>query len=445
MVAGLLISLTLVWLLRPHAVSLSAARAVAWGTVAMGFGGSMTYGQTLGLTQNPAMIGNHAALVWGLLGLAIKGGLWIGFAGVFLGMGLGGKSYRPRELLRVFLGMLVLYAFGTWLLNTPFEPADRVLPRLYFSADWHWEPEAELTPRREVWGGLLFALLGLLAYVGTIRGDRLARRVGFWGVLGGAVGFPLGQSLQAFRAWHPEVFRTGVWLSLDPHLNWWNLMEITFGATAGAALGAGLWWHRAQLAPLDRPEAPRLRPATEGVWLGVHVGLLWAAEFSGWGIVEALYDPGLVLGLIPVVAIAGGRWWPYLLVLPVTVLPIAGKTWLRLVASSGTLATLAGTVLYLVLPLGVTALAAVWLARSDRAGRGGGGFLRGTLWLAIWLYFGLNFAFFDYPWPWAAWTTRTPSGLIFLGCALGLSGLALGSRREAVPGSCPSGPERGAG
>jgi hypothetical protein len=56
----------------------------------------MTYGQTIGLTQDPALVGNYAALRWGLLGLAIKGGIWIGFAGVFLGMGLGGVRYRAR-------------------------------------------------------------------------------------------------------------------------------------------------------------------------------------------------------------------------------------------------------------------------------------------------------------------------------------------------------------
>lgn len=437
MIAGLLISLTLVLLLRPHAASLSAARAVAWGTVAIGFGGSMTYGQTIGLTQNPAMIGNHAALAWGLLGLAIKGGLWIGFAGVFLGMGLGETRYRPRELLLVLLGLLGCCAFGVWLLNTPFEPAERVLPRLYFSADWRWEPEAELTPRPEVWGGLLFALLGLLLYVGTIRRDRVARCLGLWGVLGGAVGFPLGQSLQAFRAWHPEVFRTGWWLGLDSHLNWWNLMEITFGATAGAALGAGVWYHRARLAALDRPESPRLGRVTEGGLLAVHVGLLLAAEFSSWPVVEALYDPGLVMGLIPVVAIVGGRWWPYLLVLPVTVLPIAAKTWLRAAATGGVGSPVAGVLVYLVVPLGVTALVAAWYARGDRVRQGAAGFLRSTLLLSVWLYFGLNFAFFGFPWPWASWTTRTPSALVFLGCALGLSGLALASRRgreEGVPG-----------
>ena len=50
----------------------------------------MTYGQTVGLTHDGALTGNWEALRWGLVGLAVKGGVWIGFGGVFLGMGLGG-------------------------------------------------------------------------------------------------------------------------------------------------------------------------------------------------------------------------------------------------------------------------------------------------------------------------------------------------------------------
>ena len=55
----------------------------------------MTYGQTVGLTHDTALIGNWAALRWGMLGLAIKGSVWIGFAGFFLGLGLGSGLGRP--------------------------------------------------------------------------------------------------------------------------------------------------------------------------------------------------------------------------------------------------------------------------------------------------------------------------------------------------------------
>ncbi len=41
--------------------------------------------------------------------------------------------------------------------------------------------------------------------------------------------------------------------------------------------------------------------------------------------------------------------------------------------------------------------------------------------LATWMYFLLNFAFFRWPWPWAAWTIRTPNALIFAVCTLGLT------------------------
>jgi hypothetical protein len=37
------------------------------------------------------------------------------------------------------------------------------------------------------------------------------------------------------------------------------------------------------------------------------------------------------------------------------------------------------------------------------------------------MYFGLNYAFFQFPWPWNTWTTRTPNALIFAVCAVGLT------------------------
>ena len=126
----------------------------------------MTYGQTVGLTHDPVHVGRWAVLGWGMLGLAIKGGIWTGFGATFLGMGLGGTRYRAREVAVAWLALMGLCALGIWIFNEPFDPARRVLPQVYFSADWRWLPEATLKPRREVWGGLLMALAGLLAWVG---------------------------------------------------------------------------------------------------------------------------------------------------------------------------------------------------------------------------------------------------------------------------------------
>ena len=47
MIAGVLVSLILVVLFCPDNGSVHVIRAAALGTIAMGFGGSMTYGQTV--------------------------------------------------------------------------------------------------------------------------------------------------------------------------------------------------------------------------------------------------------------------------------------------------------------------------------------------------------------------------------------------------------------
>lgn len=424
MIAGLLVGLALTRLLCPGAPAVPVLRAVAWGTVAIGFGGSMTYGQTVGLTHDPELVGNWAALRWGMLGLSIKGGLWIGFAGLFLGMGLGGVRYRTRDVLVALLGALALCALGIRLLNEPYDPAQHILPRIYFSDDWRWEPGATLKPRREVWGGFLFALAGLLAYT-RWRRDPLAVRLALWGILGGAVGFPLGQSLQAFHAWNLDYFHSGGWAKIDPLINWWNFMETTFGATMGAALGAGLWFNRNRIRLADATGAP-LSPVLEWSLLGVHVALLSLEEFTDSKFGAAVYDFGLLLGFLPVLLIAQGRCSPLLLMLPITALPIAGKTLRQLAYEETLFSRPLGWMVLVLVPLALTVWAALrWQRRSEAAGATADAVLRPALLLAVWLYFGLNYAFFQFPWPWSPWTARTPNAIIYTGCALGLTWLAL--------------------
>ncbi len=431
MIAGLLVSLTLAFLLCPRASLLNVARAVALGTVAMGVGGSMTYGQTVGLTHDAPLVGNWAALGWGMFGLSIKGAIWIGFAGLFLGIGLGGIRYRPRHLLLIMLAALVAYFIGVFLLNSPFDPANKRLPMIYFSDHWHWEPDSTLKPRFECWGGLLFAWATIFVYAGWIRNDRLARRLALWGVLGGALGFPLGQSLQAYHAWNVESFRQGFWAQLDPHMNWWNMMETTYGAVMGAMLGLGLWLNRRLIKPDVDPGTVYLPSIAEWILLVIHLALLIAVEFMSLRAVDAVYDLGLIMIIIPVVAVAGGRWWPYLVVFPITLLPIAGKTVRQLVYNEGAIQPVIGWIIYLIIPMFVWTIVAVWFARQPRARQTEGDFARTALLLNVWMYFLLNYAFFRFPWPWAEWTSRTPNGIIFTICALGLTAAAFVGGRFA--------------
>lgn len=420
MIAGVLVCGTLVFLFAERLDARTAIRAMALGAVAMGIGGSMTYGQTVGWCHNRDVIGDWSAFRWGMLGLGIKGGLWIGFSGLFLGMGLGGRRYRPGELALLLVAMVALHYLGVFLLNSPFALDGSALPAIYFSGPSN--------PRPECWGGYLLALMGGLAYVSLRRKDALARNLCLWGLLGGGVGFPLGESLQAYHAWNPEVFEQGIWTNLDPFMNWWNMMEITFGATMGAALGLGLWFNRGKVSASSEPG-----PAETGPWpilIAVHLALLVCVEFAAVPAVDAVYDLGLILVIIPLAAIPAVRLWPYLVVLPVIMLPIAGKTMGQLVLEEEVLGAVPGGLLYLFLPLTLTTVAALWLATNDFTASA---LARRALLITAWSYFLLNYAFFHFPWPWAEWTGRTPSGIIFTVCLAGLTALALFHGRASRP------------
>ena len=428
MIAGVLVGFAAVLCLKSRLTSLTAARAVALTAIGIACGGSMTYGQTIGLTHDGPLIGNHPAWWWGMLGLAVKGALWIGFAGLFLGLGLGGKRYRWWEIVLLLVAMILLAVVGMWLLNRPFDPDQRLLPWIYFSDSWHWEPTGDLKPRPECWGGLLLALAGAAGYLALVRRDRLAGRLALCGCLAGGMGFPVGQSLQSWRAWHPEQFSADALGELAPylqHVNWWNLMEITFGGVFGLVLGVGLWWNRYLIVderqPSDAP--PVTLPLRWEVRLcALHVALLTGAAFLKVPGLVWYEASGLFLGALPLVGVLTGRLWPYLLALPLALVPIAGKTLRNLSYEHAEWTPQTGWIVLVILPLALACEVAIALARrsqeqprTDATRCAHWGLATATV-----LFTSLNFAFFRFPWPWEAWTGRTPSGLLLGICATGL-------------------------
>ena len=420
MLAGLLVALVLVYLFGYHLSSLSAARAVALATVAIGFGGSMTYGQTLGLTQDAPLIGNMAALRWGLLGTFIKGSIWIGYFGLFLGLGLGEKKYTMIEMALALIVAIFLFYLGIYVLNEPFDPASKKLPSIYFSDHWHWEPGETLKPRREQWGGLLFALGWLIAYTGFIKKDLLTRNMALWGVLAGGLGFSFGQSIQAYHAWNVDWFQMGWLASIEPNINWWNMMEITFGAVFGCVLALGLWCNRHHIATNRFDEPIELGFKIELGLMAIHIFALVTWNFMSFSTFDWFADRALTMGLIPLLAILGGRIWPYFVCLPITALPIAGKTLRQLAYRTDDISLLFGWFIYFMVPLALVTWFAIKLIQRPDKKLNGHFFSRRTLIISTIFYFVLNWAFFEFPWPWSDWTARTPSGIIFIICAAGL-------------------------
>ncbi len=218
-------------------VALAVPRArpelfAAVGALAFSLGGSMTYGQTIGLVQNAPGSPTHG---WGMLGLAVKGGVWIGLGSLLLGALLLGPPVRCRSLLFVLGVAFLWFVVGRALVNGPHSPPQR-LPLIYFS-DRH-DPK----PRPECWGGLWLAYLWLLGWAARFRTPESVR-LSLYGLAAGAVGFPLGESLQAWGHWAHPFGAFG-----DRWVDWWKVMEVAFGAVAGAGIGLGATRLRGQVA-----------------------------------------------------------------------------------------------------------------------------------------------------------------------------------------------------
>jgi len=190
----------------------------------------------------------------------------------------------------------------------------------------------------------------------------------------------------------------------------------------GAILGLGLWINRRRIAVSNETDVSPLPNWLIGILLIIHVSLLVLVEFSKLDWIDGVYDLGLMIGLIPLVLCIRGRLGPYLQLLPITLIPIAGKTLRALVDPvNQSLYWL----LYLILPILIATTIAIWFARQAKPNGEHPLFIRSALLFSVWIYHGLNFAFFSFPWPWEAWGGRTPNAIIFFICMLGLSALAL--------------------
>jgi len=198
----------------------TAAMAALFGAVGIGYGGDMTYGQTLGFLLEPETV------FWGLLGCVVKGGVWGLLGGAVLGAGLTRDRYDRTTLTIAFLITMVAFYVGVKLVNDP--------KLIYFSNRFD-------KPRDESWAGLLFAAVAFLTCLrsqGTKETFAVPFRFALWGMLGGALGFGGGALWMVFG---PSIPIEQKWIG------WWKAMEFSFGLIFGAALGFCAYQNRERL------------------------------------------------------------------------------------------------------------------------------------------------------------------------------------------------------
>lgn len=210
MIPGALIGLLLAILLRRG--DSDSALIAALSAVGFGLGGQMTYGQTVGLAIDPV------TRWWGLLGLALKGGIWGLAAGGVLATALVRRRFSVARIGVAFVLLVALCVVGWKLVNEP--------KVVYFSN------RLDL-PREEMWAGLLLGALGLLVCLQS----GIAWRFAGWTALGGWFGFGIGGWIQAMgRSYFPS-----------PWIEYWKAMELFFGFCLGLALAHAAWRNRSEL------------------------------------------------------------------------------------------------------------------------------------------------------------------------------------------------------
>jgi len=223
MIPGALVALCLCLLLDRRGDD--AAIVAAWGAVGIGFGGQMTYGQTIGLALA------ESTREWGLTGLALKGAIWGFLGGIIIALALLRHKFSRRDLL-IALALMAVVTFAGWkLLNEP--------KLIYFS-----HPTDK--PRPEIWFGLLAGALAILVWLR----NTILLQFALIGAVAGGIGFGCGGYIQVWGKAHP-----------NPLIGYWKQMELFLGFMLGAGLGLSAWLHRHALTALPIPKQSNIAAA----------------------------------------------------------------------------------------------------------------------------------------------------------------------------------------
>lgn len=214
MLPGALIGLILGWFSGPGYLGAAAA-----GLMGMTFGGTETYGETIGFVlhgDNPKK---------GYEGLALKGGLWFSLCGGFIGISLSYGVYSESDIYVFCLLIPLMQIIGSRVFNTPIDPKNNKFPKFYFSKT-----------RREEWGGNVFTIIAM-AIMSALKNDYLTLILMAGGFVFGAIGW-----LVAMRAYVMAVnpLKNGKYLFGKLYhkglIDGWKLMEFILGAFGGFGL-----------------------------------------------------------------------------------------------------------------------------------------------------------------------------------------------------------------
>lgn len=240
------------------------------GAVSMYLGGSMTYGETLGLSMNSKPAENMKK---GLIALFVKGFLWFGLFGAIFTTGINAvcNTYSIIELLILFLLTPGVAVAGYFIFNKPLNVKEKKFPKIYFSKT-----------RQESWGALLGAFLVLLVFA-IIKLNILTIVFALSCAIFGGIGWVLGQLMQIYSIHYAENSTSKFCRSFSKKngVDSWKIMECVLGAFGGlgAAVGFLLTYDKFKLTLFNLEKNDGLAPYNKTLALVLFI--IWVILLLG--------------------------------------------------------------------------------------------------------------------------------------------------------------------
>lgn len=226
MLPGALLGILLAWFSGSAVIRDNYWIFAAVGLIGMTFGGTETYGETIGMVLKRGKPEFNP--VKGYTGLAFKGALWFSVCGGFVAMAFSamtGVVYKWYDFVIMFVAMPLIQEIGYRCFNRPYDKAAGKYPKIFFSVT-----------RREEWGRNVGVLLEIVVFA-VIRADGFTLLMAAAGLLSGAVGWLAAMKLYVLIQF---PLKNGKHLFGSPArkglLDGWKAMEFTLGAFGGLGL-----------------------------------------------------------------------------------------------------------------------------------------------------------------------------------------------------------------